>query len=453
MARMGPLLRQMLSHLESAGPDLAARERLVAAAHVGAAAEEDRLPLVLQTQPRKPRRGETWPEYKERIARDLEPLGAALAGEGKARPLYLANAIAASLPTAQAAALGDNDAIALVELDPIVNPTVMDDAILDVGIGAFRNRHGSLTGTGVRVAILDSGIDGRHPHLVVADAVSTCGEDVAIPGRHGTHCAGSLASRDPVFPGVAPDVTLLNVKVLRANGTGTNSDITKGIDEALDREADVLSMSVGFNHLPSWSDGGHGWSCPDGRCPLCTAVDHAVAFGAVAVVAAGNEHQRADALRRFGFGNAFDTEYGCPGQARGAITVGALTKRTFLPAEFSSRGATSYSGGSKPDIAGPGVNVMSTVPAPRRPNGTVEPSPARADLFGRDSGTSMATPMVAGAVALLIQHRRAQGLPVNSGAIRGALLAEAAAPMTLPANLVGAGRVDLSRFGAIIPTT
>ena len=313
----------------------------------------------------------------------------------------------------------------------------------------FQNNHGPLTGQGAKVAVLDSGIDAQHAHLNIVDAVSTSGESVDIAGSHGTHCAGSIASRDRVFPGVAPDVELINVKVLRFDGRGSNTSITKGVDEALDRSADIVSMSLGFNHLPTWSNGGHGWSCPDGRCPLCTAVDTAVAVGAVVVVAAGNEHQRAEALRNMGLGNEFDTELGCPGQSRSAITVGALTKRTFLPASFSSRGPTSYNQ-NKPNLAGPGVNITSTVPVPRNAQGQPIADPPRSTLFDRKSGTSMATPIVAGAAALILQYRRQEGMSIAPRAIRNDLLELATQSMHLPENLVGVGRLNLGLYRAII---
>ncbi|KAB1068596.1 S8 family serine peptidase [Methylobacterium planeticum] len=445
MAKVGPLLRSVIDRLDKASPALRNRELSLIASHIGGSEHDANLPLVMQFRRTKPARGETWEEFKDRVARDLEPRNDALSG-GKAQPLFLANALAASIDSERVKRLAELDAIDKIELDPVVYPIAMDDAVVDLQLDAFRNRHGQLTGRGVRIAVLDSGVDEKHPHLRVEASVSTCGEDVAIPGRHGTHCAGSIASRDTIFPGIAPDVSLLNVKVLKSDGSGQNTNISKGVDEALNLKADIASMSLGFNHLPSWSDGGHGWSCPDGRCPLCTSVDNAVLFGLLVCAAAGNEHSRADALRRFGHGGSFDTELGCPGQARGAITVGAITKRTFLAADFSSRGPSSF-GQSKPDLCGPGVNVMSTVPVPRQADGKLATDPQRVDLFGRSSGTSMATPIVAGALALIFQERREKGLSVAPAAMRKALLDQAAAPMMLPDNVVGRGRIDLGRMG------
>jgi serine protease AprX len=339
---------------------------------------------------------------------------------------------------------GSGDELALLELDPLVQVTAMDDAAQDIGLPAFQANHVGLDGSGVTVAVLDSGIDPHHPYLSVADSVSTCGESIDIPGSHGTHCAGSVASTDSYYPGVAPGVSLLNIKVLTADGRGKHTYITAGIDEALDRGAHVLSMSVGFNHLPTWSSNGHGWSCSDGRCPLCTAVDNASALdNAVVVVAAGNEHERAEALRKWGYGLSFDTELGCPGHARSAVTVAALTKNLFLPAPFSSHGPTAY-GSDKPDLAAPGVNITSTIPVPRLPNGQPEKNPSRSKLFGRKSGTSMATPIVAGAAALLVQMAQQKGIPWTSNSIKRRLMTDAVLPVSGGPAVTGAGRLDLS---------
>jgi len=217
-----------------------------------------------------------------------------------------------------------------------------------------------------------------------------------------------------------------------------------------------LSMSVGWNHLPTWSNGGHGWSCPDGHCTLCTAVDNAAALdNCVVVVAAGNEHERAAALRPRTWwspwlnwlfprlaGPDIDTELGCPGQAREAITVGALTKRTFVPASFSSHGPTAY-GAPKPDLAAPGVNITSTVPVPRDANGQVISDAPRSTRFGRKSGTSMATPIVAGAAALIIQREQAAGRSWSPASIKRELVTNGVVGMSVSVQIVGAGRLSL----------
>lgn len=450
-AKIGPLLARALSSLEAVEGPAGENRRLVLETQIGVECESGRLPVVAQFKIAKPKSGEIWEEYKHRISKPLDDSAKGISSSfsGPTEPIYSAGAVRTAVSSEQVDPMTRIKGLHSIELDPTVLVTTMDDAIVDVERSRFHNNHGPLTGQGIKVAVLDSGIDAEHPFLNVADTISTSGESVDIPGSHGTHCAGSIASQDPVFPGVAPEVELINVKVLRSDGRGSHTAIAKGVDEALDRSADILSMSLGFNHLPTWSNGGHGWSCPDGRCPLCTSVDTAVALGAVVVVAAGNEHERAEALRDMGLGAEFDTELSCPGQSRSAITVGALTKRTFLPASFSSRGPTAY-GQVKPNLAGPGVNITSTVPVPRNAQAQPIPDPPRSTLFGRESGTSMATPIVAGAAALILQYRRQEGMSTKPRAIRKDLLELATQSMHLPDNVVGTGRLNLGLYRAII---
>jgi hypothetical protein len=172
-----------------------------------------------------------------------------------------------------------------------------------------------------------------------------------------------------------------------------------------------------MNHFPSWVSNGHGWSCPEGGCLLCRAVDHATACGAVVVAAAGNGHLHAQTLRENGEPLPSGAELLCPGQAKNALTVGAIEKsQTVRLYPLSSRGFP-RPGIAKPDLVAPGVDVISTVPIPE--NG-FPCSPL--DLFGMGSGTSVATAVVAGAVALLIEKRRTMGLSCTPASIRWDLL-------------------------------
>jgi subtilisin family serine protease len=457
--KLGPLLVNALSRIDEAST-MDARAFGAALDHFAGREEADeRFPIVAQLRGLKPAEHEPWSEYRGRVSAALDPLRSRLREESgiQATPLIAANALQLSVSRDQIQALSDETDIEFLELDPLVQVVQMDDAVEDVELQAFRAGHGGADGAGVTVAMLDSGIDTQHPELNVAESVSTCGESTGIPGSHGTHCAGSIASQDGFFPGIAPGVRLLNIKVLRADGVGRHTFVTRGIDEALDRGAQVLSMSLGWNHLPTWSDGGHGWSCPDGQCTLCTAVDNAATLdNCVVVVAAGNEHERVAALRPQKWWPSWldwlfsrlisrpnvDTELGCPGQAREAITVGALTKNTFIPASFSSHGPTAY-GTPKPDLSAPGVNITSTVPVPRDENGQVVPNAPRIRRFGRKSGTSMATPIVAGAAALIIQREQAAGRNWTPASIKAELMTNGVVAMTSPIHVVGAGRLSL----------
>jgi serine protease AprX len=442
MAHVGPLLAQAVRTLATAASN---EERSLIAASLGGDQMSERLPIVAKIPTDAPAAGEPWYEYKERMSAQLEPLIDLLADvmEADPEPLVAANAVRALVTSEMVERLAGIERVDLLELDPLVQIAFMDDAVVDVDLSTYRTNHAGATGAGVRVAVLDSGVDLRHPFLVVTASATTCGESVDVPGSHGTHCAGTIASRDVQFPGIAPGVDLLNIKVLMSDGRGTHTGIVQGIDRALDLDAHVLSMSLGFNHLPTWSANGHGWSCPTGQCPLCTAVDNASRLDSrMVVVAAGNEHARADALRQNGFGQTFDTELGCPGQAREAFTVGAISKATFLMASFSSRGP-SADGRAKPDICAPGVNITSTVPVPRDGAGQPIANPPRSVLFGRKSGTSMATPIVAGAAALAIEQRLGAGQSWTPVDIKNDLR-NAAAGLGLPANVAGVGRLLLT---------
>lgn len=439
----------LLSFALSEGGD---REQFVAAtAELRAVADPvPLLPVVLQVGIERPRSGETWVAFKDRVA---QVLGSAIdrlhseVGASEVTPLFAGNALATALTRDQIAIVNADPRISVrfAELDPLLPVVAMDEVVADIGLAAFVQgpAAGGLSGAGVRVAVLDSGIDAQHPALTVHTQVETAGESTAIPGSHGTHCAGILASRDPFVPGVAPDIELIDVKVLRANGTGRHTSITKGVDEALDLGVAIMSMSLGFNHLPPTVSGGHGWQCPDGRCPLCLAVDNAVAEGVLAVVAAGNEHERCQQARLGGSGLEYDTEMACPGQAAGALTVGSHHKHTHRPAWTSSSGPTAY-GSAKPDLAAPGVDVLSTIPIPRDAQGVAQLNAPRALRFGAKSGTSMATPVVAGICALLIEQARKSGTATDPETIRATLLGNHVSAVGGPSNVLGAGRLALT---------
>jgi hypothetical protein len=409
------------------------------------------LPVVLQVDRLHPGATEPWAAFKDRVG---DRLGAVVdqlyheVGLGEVSWLFAGNALATALTVEQLDTVSAHPGISVqfADLDPLLPVVAMDEVVTDIGLPAFMApapRPGPLTGAGVKVAVLDSGIDAAHPALPVAHQVEACGETTAVPGAHGTHCAGILASRDTVLPGVAPGVQLIDVKVLRANGTGRHTSVGKGVDAALDLGADILSISIGFNHLPPSVPGGHGWSCPDGTCPLCLAVDNAVAEGALVVVAAGNEHARCQQARMGGTSLAYDTELTCPGQAARALTVGSHHKKTHVPAWTSSSGPTAY-GTAKPDLCAPGVDVLSTIPLPRDAAGVPEANAPRELQFGARSGTSMATPAVAGACALLIEAARAEGRAADPNTIRSLLLGRHVEAIGGPANVIGAGRLKLA---------
>jgi subtilisin family serine protease len=170
-------------------------------------------------------------------------------------------------------------------------------------------------------------------------------------------------------------------------------------------------------------------------------VDNAVSCGALVVTAAGNLHRRrADPATRP------RTELLCPAQARKALTVGAVEKISF-PRLYasSSRGPTAY-GLQKPDLVAPGGDVLSTVPVPA---GHEQDDPsALFRLFSRESGTSVASAVVAGAVALLIERRAREGKEWTPEEVREELLTRFVRPLAgAPLEAVGAGCLELAGLG------
>ena len=399
----------------------------------------DELALFELMAPVSPRPGERWPDYKRKVEEKLGPvLERATHFLGLAsQPLFAANGFSGRLTSDQRQEIRRGVLGPSVRwIDWSLEIDASQIAIVAQRLGWDRPASPKpFSGRGVRVAVLDSGIDTTHPFLNVMESISTCGEETQSPGRHATFCAGVIAARHPQYSGIAPAVDLLNIKTSRADGVTTPAYLAQGIDEALDRRADVLSLSCGLNQAD------HRWHCLDGHCLLCRAVDNAVSCGALVVTAAGNLHRRhADSAPQP------RTEILCPAQARQALTVGAVEKISF-PKLYrpSSRGPTAY-GLQKPDLVAPGGDVLSTVPVPAG-HEQADPS-SMLRLFSRESGTSVAAAVVAGAVALLIERRTREGREWTPVDIREELLTRFVRPLDgAPLEAVGAGCLDLSGLG------
>ncbi len=216
-------------------------------------------------------------------------------------------------------------------------------------------------GLGVKVAVLDTGIDVDHPDLAAAivDTKDFTGDGIEDTNGHGTHCAGVVGARlnDVGFVGVAPKAKLLIGKVLGKGGRGSFEWIARGIEWAVAKGAHIISMSLGGQVSTN---------------RLFTAVHEALSKGRCVVCAAGNE------------GSLFQNSIGYPGRYGGVITV-ASHDENGNPSGFSSRGG-------EVDFMSPGSNIWSTYK-----NGG----------YATLSGTSMATPFVAGLAALIIsKHLR-----------------------------------------------
>ncbi|WP_405099596.1 S8 family peptidase [Micromonospora sp. NBC_01412] len=291
-------------------------------------------------------------------------------------------------------------------------------ADLDVSvpqIGAPAAWQAGFDGTGVKVAVLDTGADLNHPDLAGKIAASQNFVPYEIDAQdghgHGTHVAttiaGSGAASGGKYKGVAPGAELMVGKVLGARGSGPTSSVLAGMEWAAANGADIVNMSLGGPDTP-------------GLDPLEQAVaDLSTRYGTLFVIAAGND-------------GGTDRTIGTPGTAPEALTVAAVDKQDKL-ASFSSRGPTkSY--GFKPDIAAPGVDIVAG-----RAAGTTMGTPVN-DRYTSSNGTSMATPHVAGAAVILAQRH-----PDWTGARLKAVLTGSSVDTPAAVLEEGAGRVDVAR--------
>lgn len=264
-------------------------------------------------------------------------------------------------------------------------------------------------GTGITVAVVDSGI---APHTALANRivarVNMVSWEPDVPGDafgHGTHIAGAIAGSsgasnrvtDKYHGGSAPGVRLVDVRVLGRNGMGLTSDVIAGIDWAIANRSRynirVISLALG-----------HPVTEPSATDPLCRAVARAVAANVVVVASAGNYGLTPDGAPVLGGITS-------PGNSPAAITVGAIDPNGTIDrsddrvAEYSSRGPTRFDFAVKPDVVAPGTRLVSlesqgSFLSSSFPQWHIAGSGRNA--YMRLSGTSMATGVVAGGVALLL---------------------------------------------------
>ena len=305
------------------------------------------------------------------------------------RRFEIINGFAGTLTKEQIAELAANPAVARIEENSRVR-ALNGAAQSSFGVAKARTDAPSLegeadgnaasyTGGDLVAAVIDTGIDAGHLDLdegkVLAFKDFVNGRTGAYDDNgHGTHVAATIAGdgdarTDGANRGVAPGAGLVGVKVLDANGGGTMANVTAAIDWVVQVKdvygIEAINLSLGAA------------GCADGTDATSQAVNRAAAAGLVVVAAAGNEGPGACTI-------------GAPGAATGALTVGAmadLANGGFKQASFSSRGPTA-DGRIKPDVSAPGVGIDSAA------TGTTSG-------YANMSGTSMATPFVAGLALLM----------------------------------------------------
>ncbi|MEA2292249.1 MAG: hypothetical protein QOF17_1272 [Solirubrobacteraceae bacterium] len=328
------------------------------------------------------------------------------------RRLPAVNGFAIRLPARQARALDRSKPILNVTLNARIRPNSVGGGSLATNypktVGADKLWAAGITGRGVGVAVIDSGISGGMPDFENADGSSRIAANVlATPGTtragddlgHGTHVAGIIAGNsfnrpvsDPAhgaYVGIAPEADLVAIKVADDDGYSTVLDVIGALEFAVEHKdalnIRVINLSVSSDTPASYLND-----------PLDAAVEFAWHSGIVVVAAAGNRGDAADAVRY------------PPGNDPYVISVGATDEvNTIDPgddtlAAFSSRGIT-QDGVAKPDVLAPGAHMVAPLAM-----GSAFQSLCPNCVVGsylRIGGTSAAAPVVSGAAALLLQAR------------------------------------------------
>ncbi|MDF6042667.1 S8 family serine peptidase [Streptomyces sp. JH14] len=369
-------------------------------------AHTSRLPLIVRYTAAAAR-SRTQPKVAgSTIVRRLDSIqGAAVAQNRKQAPAFWSALTGGSGSAARSAHPAFAGGVAKVWLDGKVKADLADST---AQIGAQKVWAEGDTGKDVKVAVLDTGVDTEHPDLAgqVDATASFIPEEPEITDYHGhgTHTASTIAgtgsASDGKERGVSFGARLEIGKVLNGRGSGQESWIIAGMEwAARDQQAKIVSMSLG----------GGG----DATDPMSQAVDElSRETGALFVIAAGNGGPQS---------------IGSPGAADSALTVGAVDYSDHL-ASFSSTGPRGGDAGLKPEITAPGVDIL----AARSQYGE------GSGYYTTMSGTSMATPHVAGAAALL-----AAAHPDWTGQqLKEALVSSAKATPSYTPYEAGSGRVD-----------
>jgi serine protease AprX len=339
------------------------------------------------------------------------------------------NAVAVKIPAQAIAALSSRPDVVYICLDRPIRMT----GHLETTTGADQVRGygnlstGPINGSGIGIAILDSGIAADHHAFRASNSSSRVIVNIDFTGEgrtddpygHGTHVASIAAGNSHIsqgaYTGIAPGANILNIRVLDSQGRGSTSNAIAGIDWCISNKAAynirVLNLSFGATAVDSYKND-----------PLSKAVRRAFDAGLVVCVAAGNSGKDATGAKVFGAIHS-------PGIEPSAITVGATnsfgtdSRTDDVVTTYSSRGPTRgytidaqgtkhYDNLIKPDLVAPGNKLIETespndllVTSTPSLDASTSSNPAHAVMYL--SGTSMATPVVAGAAALVLQRNPA----------------------------------------------
>lgn len=369
--------------------------------------------------------------------------------------------IALRIPARLAEKLADHPNVEFVAADVPVT-AAMDVARQTAGEPPVTANESALTGAGVTIAVVDSGV-AMHPEIqTLVAAVDFTGAavpqhgsglelptalplDSVDPYGHGTHVAGIMVANGSHSPearhaGIAPAANLVSVRVLDENGSGMTSDMLAGLQWIADHKDEygirVVNLSLG-----------HPVYEPAADDPLVQAVDALWDAGIVVVCSAGNA------------GRLGDATVTSPCNSQKVITVGALNDRNTgdlsddAIASYSSRGPTLGDLVAKPDLVAPGNRIVSLRSAGSYldemfPERRVAADPAQPEVVEHIemSGTSMAAPMVAATAALMLE----QDASLNPGTIKARLMLSARKTAVGNPFAIGAGALDI--LGALRTT-
>jgi subtilisin family serine protease len=372
---------------------------------------------------------------------------------------------ALNLSAGAAAALAQRSDVGYVSINKEVR--TLDHVSLTTGADALRTtaetNTSGLDGTGVGIAVLDSGIDTSHKAFldksnglrVVASLDFTGEGRTDDPYGHGTHVAAIAAGNGRIsraeYVGVAPNANIINLRVLNSQGAGTTTYLLRALDWVLTNRARfnirVVNLSLGMPAVESYRDD-----------PACQAVRRLVDAGIVVVAAAGNNGKDSSGNKIYGHIHS-------PGNDPSALTVGAANtygtdaRGDDVVTTYSSRGPTRsyrtdangvrhYDNLVKPDLVAPGNKIVNAeavdnylVTQHPELDAGVSHADSRKQMYL--NGTSMATPVAAGAAALMLQAN-----PTLTPNLVKTLLMYSAQQLS-GANLLEQGAGELNVEGAV----